>query len=358
MVNCRTILLLAVTMLLCAGCGGEVTPVAAKPVFFTATLPPTSTLQATPTISPPVPTLAVVETAEVILVEGMTTAQVNVRAEPSTASASLGLVGIFAKVQIAGRDSSGSWIQILYAESPTGKGWVRAEYVQVNSGAEIRPVDVSPASGAGAGGVVIQKVNARSGPGVEFELLGVLNPNDLVSITGRDSSGEWLQIEFAASPDGKGWVTAEFLQAANLDSLPVIGAAVEETPEPPVETAPVIAAQTAAQDGDSIQSPLAAVVFSATGSRALQVQGDVSAPQGDAEDWVGFAFERGVVAIEATCGGGGLRVELWNAGASVKSFSCGERVTVQAAADGDFFLRLVQSEAGYTAYTLTLEISP
>jgi uncharacterized protein YraI len=356
MVNCKPIFLLSACVFLCAGCTGDVTPVVAEPVFFTATLPSTTTLQATQTIAPPAATFAVAETVELILVEGMTTTQVNVRAEPSTASASLGLVGIFAKVQISGRDSSGSWFQIVHAESPAGKGWVRAEYVQVNSGAEIRPVDVSTASGAG--GVVIQKVNVRSGPGVDFELLGVLNSNDLVSITGRDSSGEWLLIEFAASPDGKGWVTAEFLQAANFDNLPVIGAAVEETPEPPVETAPVVAAQTAAQDGDSMQSPLAAVAFSVTGSRALQVQGDVSAPQGDAEDWVGFEFESGEVVIAVNCEGGGLRGELWNAGASVKSFLCGEQVTAQAVANGDFFVRLFQSEAGYTAYTLRLEVMP
>ncbi len=349
MVNYKLIFLLLASVLLCAGCTGDMTPAIAEPVFFTATLPPTSAPQATQTIAPLAPTLAIAETAGLILVEGMTTTQVNVRVEPSTASASLGLVGIFVKVQVSGRDASGSWFQILYAESPTGTGWVRAEYVQVNSGVEIRPVDVSPASGAG--GVVLQKVNVRSGAGVDYELLGVLNSNDLVSITGRDSGGGWLQIEFAAAPDGKGWVTSEFVRAVGVENLPLIGAAVEL--EPLDRAQPL-----AVQDGDSMQSPLAVTVFSVTGSRALQVQGDVSAPDGDAEDWVQFKSNGGVVVIEAACPQSAMRVEVWNAGASVKRFSCGERVTMNVAADSGFFIRLVQDEAGYTRYVLKLEVLP
>lgn len=354
--NRRLVLALVISMFLCAGCGSESAPVAATPDFFTATLPPTPTIQAVQTIPPPIPTSTV--EAEEVLVEGMTTTQVNVRAEPSTASASLGMVGIFVKVQIAGRDASGIWYQILYAESEAGKGWVRAEYVQVNSGVGIRPVAVSPASGGGAAvsGVALQKVNVRSGPGVDYELLGALNSNDLVVITGRDAAGGWLQIEFADSADGRGWVAAEFLRAADVESVPSIGAVAEETPVPSI--APEAALQVAAQDGDSMQAPLAVTVFSAMGSRALQVQGDVSAPDGDAEDWIQFKSNGGVVSIEATCPRSAMRVELWNAGTSVKSFPCGERAITDAAADNEFFIRLIQGEAGYTGYILNLEVLP
>ena len=56
-----------------------------------------------------------------------------------------------------------------------------------------------------------------------YDSLGVLSPNDVVFITGKDPSGAWMQIEFANAPDGKGWVASEFLKVDNLDSLPVIG---------------------------------------------------------------------------------------------------------------------------------------
>ncbi len=35
-----------------------------------------------------------------------------------------------------------------------------------------------------------------------------------------------------------------------------------------------------------MQAPLAETVFSPTGTQILQVSGDLSAPSGDAEDWI------------------------------------------------------------------------
>ena len=345
-----------IAMLLCTGCGCEITVGTATPDFFTATLPPTVTQQATQ--SPTLPVQQANSTEEPIQpVEGMTTTQVNVRAEPSTASTSLGVIGIFIKVQVIGRDASGSWYQVLYAESETGNGWVRAEYVQVNAGDEIRLVETTSGSGAGISGMVIQKVNVRSGPGTEYELLGTLNPNDLVFIIGRDAGNKWIQIEFAGAPDGKGWVTAEFLQVADIESVPQIGA-VEETPTPMVEIPTITAAKTAAQDGDSMQSPLAVTIFSPMGSRALQVHGDVSAPDGDIEDWIQFMPQGSIVSIQVTCTDAALRVELWNNGNSVDDFSCGEAVLADVVPGGSYFLRLIQTGTGYTGYVLNLEGIP
>jgi uncharacterized protein YraI len=292
-------------------------------------------------------------------IEGMTTAQLNVRAEPSTASASFGLVGIFARVQVTGKDASGSWYQIVYAESQTGKGWVRAEYVQVDAGAGIRLIETTSASGSSVNGMVTQRVNVRSGPGLESELLGVLNSNDLVFITGRESSGKWIQIEFADAPDGKGWVTAEFLQADNLDNVPLVGGIVEETPAPTIETPAMDSTvKTAFQDGDSMQSPLTQASLSPMTSRALQVNGDVSAPDGDAEDWIQFTSQSSAVSIQVTCPNNALNVELWNNGKPVGGFPCGEASVINVQPGDDYFLRLLQNGAGYTMYVLRLEIVP
>lgn len=358
-VQLKNILLCSTAIILCAGCGGianENSPTA-MPNFLTATLPPTLSRQATQTstLAAPMPSV-VVEEATPSPIEGMTTTQLNVRAEPSTASASLGMIGQFIKVQVIGSDTNRSWYQIIYAESQAGKGWVRAEYVQVNAPAEIPLVGTTSSSGA-VSGFVIQKTNVRNGPGTEFELLGVLNSNDVIFITGRDASGAWIQIEFASAPDGKGWVTAEFLQA-DMENAPLIGTAVDETPAPIVEMPTAASAMTAAQDGDSMQSPLAVTVFSATGSRALQARGDISAPNGDAEDWIQFTTFGGVVEVQVMCSSTTLRAELSNHEKLVDSFSCGEQFTVQAATGSNYFLRLIQSEDGYTEYILNLEVIP
>ena len=261
-------------------------------------------------------------------VDGVTTAQVNIREKPSTASASAGLLGIFSPIQITGRDASGSWLQIVYSESTTGKGWVRAEFVQVAAGVEIQPLAAESGSGA-----VTQKVNVRSGPGAEFDLLGVLNSNDQVFITDKNEGGQWLQIEFAAAPDGRGWVAAEFVQGDMPQPTPTVGAS------PPA---------LAATDGDSQQDPLAAVVFSVTGSRIFQVADEV-----DAEDWIRFTTWGGVIAVQLDCDDDSLLAELWQGGAPVKKFSCGDAFTTNLDA-GDYFLKLASNVRA--AYVLRVEV--
>jgi uncharacterized protein YraI len=348
-------------MTLCAGCVGNSATVTATPDFFTATLPPTlTTPQAAQTSTPaapvPVATSIAVEESNVSPIEGMTTTQLNVRAEHSTASASLGMIDIFAKVQVIGRDASGSWYQIIYAEAEEGKGWVRAEYVQVDAPAEIPLVETASGSGSAVSGLVIQKVNVRNGPGTEYEMLGVLNSNDVVFITGRDADGKWIQIEFASAPDGKGWVTAEFLKAENLESVPSIGETVKET----AGATPTLGAivMSAMPDGDSMQAPLIAATFSPMDSRALQVNGDVSAPNGDVEDWIRFTTNGGDVTIQVTCSSGALLAELWSNEKPVDGFSssCGDKSVVDITPNSDYFLRLTQNEPGYTKYILSMEI--
>jgi hypothetical protein len=191
-------------------------------------------------------------------------------------------------------------------------------------------------------------------------LLGVLNSNDVVSITGKDPSGAWLQIEFASAPDGKGWVTKEFLQVGNIETVPIIGASVEDTATPPEAVSTANAVVSAIQDGDSMQTPLTSTVLSRTGSRTLQVSGDVSAPDGDVEDWIQFTTDSGVVAIQVTCSNNTLHVELWKDGKPADGFllSCSGKSFVTVTSNSSYFLRLSETSAkepGYTKYILSVE---
>ena len=198
-------------------------------------------------------------------------------------------------------------------------------------------------------------------PVLDYELLGVLNSNDVVFITGKDPSGAWMQIEFANAPDGKGWVTTEFLQVGNVDTVPVIGEVVTETPTPlEVVSTPNAVAKSAMQDGDLMQAPLAVAHFSPTGSRALQVNGDVSSPDGDMEDWVQFTSYGEVVAIQVICSSNTLHAELWNGEKPVDGFllSCGDESFVTVTSNSSYFLRLSESkvnEHGYTSYVLNVK---
>ena len=70
--------------------------------------------------------------------------------------------------------------------------------------------------------IVQQQLNVRSGPGADFNSLGTLNPQDVARLIGKDANGAWLQIEFTSGPDGKGWISAAFVQAKGVESLPIL----------------------------------------------------------------------------------------------------------------------------------------
>ncbi|NOH03268.1 MAG: SH3 domain-containing protein [Chloroflexi bacterium] len=352
------LIIYAFAVLVCSGCGVKVVTEEAPivlPEFITATLPPTTVLLPTPTSPPPTPAPTLPP------VEGTTNTQVNVRAETNTASESFGVIPPFTKVQITGKESTGTWYQILYADSPTGTGWVRAEYIQAAK-AEIQVRELEAGFGSGVDALVVSGINVRSGPGTEYESLGVLIPKDVVLATGRDASGAWVQIRFSKSPDGTGWAAVEFLQVEDLESLPVVGEPAEAAEATPAMTESAGALPTAPADGDSTDAPLARGELSPAGSRAMQVQGEVSAPEGDHEDWIAFSSSTAGVSIQVSCEADALRVELHQAGSVTESFilPCGSGRALKIQPNEVYTLRLsaaAADEPQFIAYQLKIEAS-
>jgi uncharacterized protein YraI len=343
--------ILFAVIIACSGCAANET---ATPDFATAILP-TPLPQSTPVLSDSAPEVATEAPTVSTITEGTIITQVNIRALPSTASAALGTKNAFTKVQIIGQDSTGSWYQIAYADS---SGWVRAEYVQIQAGAEIPIVDAATHSLPGISALVTQKINVRKGPGTNFESVGALNPNDIVFITGKDSSGAWAKIEFAGAADGQGWVAVEFLKIENGD-VAQADSPTEETIVMPVSAPVSTGLPIALPDGDSMQAPLGTIVFSQTSARALQLNGDVSAPGGDTEDWLKFTSDNPVIAVESRCSGG-LLVELWKDGTRVEGFllECGVMKIIPVISNHEYIFRLFAPDTNmpsYTRYILNLE---
>jgi uncharacterized protein YraI len=366
--NCdvqKSIFLIAIFALFASACeqpasiDGATTP---TPFIITATLPPGAPVSSTETPSPP----ALPATA--IPVEGTTSTQLNVRADPSTAGAPLGIIGAFTQVPIIGKDPSGNWYKVLYPQGPDGMGWVTAQYVEVKDKDAIPVLGGAPGSGSGPGGVVTQQIYVRSGPGTDYSGIGTLNTNDVVTITGKDANSSWLQIEFPGGPDGKGWINAAFVQANGVDKLPILTGAGEvigtgtPTSIPPAPTPTLIPAP---QDGDSAQSPAINITFSPSGTRSLIYGSDVSAPDGDREDWVAFApYGKSVLASLECKGNGALNVELFQNSQPVNtSIACGDRRKPLALTGGQYYLIHLQAPAStgglqYTSFILTIETGP
>ena len=293
----------------------------------------------------------------------MTSAPLYVRSEPASASSQLGLIGPASPVQIVGKDPSGNWYEILYPQGKDGTGWVFAQYIQVENKDAI-PIVGGP-SGPGPRAVVVQQVNVRKGPGTAFASLGTLNPKDTVTLTGKDNSSAWLQIAYSASPDGKGWVAAGYMEATGLDGLPIVGEGGQlvgtGTPTE-IPAAPTPTLVPASDDGDSADMPAVNVKFGPGEAAAILYSSDLSAPDGDGKDWIGFTPYQTSVAISLSCEGtGGLTSELLLRGKSVPGWtglSCGGSTIASLSPKAEYVLELAPiPEAGQLVsvrYTLSI----
>ncbi len=319
----------------------------------------------TPLAAQPTPTPAPVE--------GITSTQVNVRAQPSTAGDVLGVIPANTKVEITGKDPDESWWQINYplGQGADGKGWITAKYVTTTSRPDV-PIlggnQEDPQHGNIA--IVQQQINVRSGPGTDFNSLGTLNPQDVVGLLGKDADGAWLQIDFPAGggPEVKGWISAAFVQASGVENLPIITEAGlivgTETPTgiPFTPTPTVIPAW---NDQDSSSRPIARVIFEPTGTQRFIYNGDLSSPEGDAEDWIAFRTYDPFVFVSLACqGSNSVELQFLENAVPVEPYiRCNEpihQVTVKDDAEVVIHLRAILSPGNlqYTNYILTIQTRP
>ncbi|MBI5292896.1 MAG: SH3 domain-containing protein [Chloroflexi bacterium] len=80
---------------------------------------------------------------------------------------------------------------------------------------------------------VSEQVNVRSGPGTNYDQVGVMVAGQTAPALGRSQAGEWIQIEYPGGPGNRAWVFALLvaLRAGTVDALPVVG-------PPPTPTLP------------------------------------------------------------------------------------------------------------------------
>ena len=82
--------------------------------------------------------------------------------------------------------------------------------------------------------VTFVTANVRAGPDRAYDIVGEVKRGQLLTVTGKNDNGEWLQIEFAAAPGGRAWVkiqdgTNQLVQPnAAANAAPVVTA-----PAPP-----------------------------------------------------------------------------------------------------------------------------
>jgi hypothetical protein len=65
-------------------------------------------------------------------------------------------------------------------------------------------------------------LNIHAGPGQTYPLIGVMGQGQTARIVGRSPDGQWWAIDFPATFDGLGWISAGPVMAVNTGNLPVV----------------------------------------------------------------------------------------------------------------------------------------
>jgi len=179
----------------------------------------------------------------------------NVRQGPSTDSDIAGRLPAGGTAPVVGRTEAGDWWQIEFDGSP---GWVSAEVVEFVGTADDVPVAATtePAAtdeaetaslaigttpeptqesaqaetGTPRVNIPTGGVNVRSGPGLDFDLLGRLEEGASAVVVGRNDLGDWWQIEFEAGENGLAWVADAVVDfTSDPQSVPFAGDTGEVT---------------------------------------------------------------------------------------------------------------------------------
>ncbi len=86
------------------------------------------------------------------------------------------------------------------------------------------------------------QINVRSGPGTEFDGIGVLLKDQTVPALGRTSGGDWILVEYLGVPGNQGWVYAPLVGVGGKE-LPIVVPPATPTPLVTATIDPTLAAQ-------------------------------------------------------------------------------------------------------------------
>jgi uncharacterized protein YgiM (DUF1202 family) len=228
-------------------------------------LPPTMTPDLPPGVTPSItPTASPTNAPTIEPMTGILLAPTNVRNGPGKGGNDrIGGLYFNQTVKVIGRNDAANWLYIVFADSPTGTGWVLKNaidlkgemgnlpiviypdgsdtprilppLIQTISGTPL-PLNAPPAGAKTAS--VTQLTNVRVGPSVGYLVLGVLQPGAVVTMTGRLQANAWVQIDYPSGLEGHAWISTSLLKPADgYSGLPYFNLlATPETDAKPTES--------------------------------------------------------------------------------------------------------------------------
>ncbi len=178
------------------------------------------------------------------------TQTLNVRSGPGTSFPVIGMLTGNDRVEVLFRDHAGTWWIVCCVQPGGQQGWVRSSFIRpdfdpalANQLIPIAPnlPVVSPPGAVGgelSATVNAERLNMRSGPGADFDIVGKLVRNNTVAVLARNEHGEWWYVCCAADATTRGWVSAPYLTPAfdSTAALQLIPLFVSASPTASVTT--------------------------------------------------------------------------------------------------------------------------
>ncbi len=163
---------------------------------------------------------------EMITISAVVYQTTNLREGPDTRYEILGRLAQDDTVQVFERESeSARWLHVITETGATG--WIPAFTVALEEGRSLEELPIFEAAfpNPGVDGIMTAtaygRVNVRSGPAIQYTIVGTLDVGDQVTVTARSNTlNDWLFIETDAL---EGWI-AFFTVQVNGDpnTLPVL----------------------------------------------------------------------------------------------------------------------------------------
>ncbi len=162
---------------------------------------------------------------------GKALTNLNVRSGPGLNYTKVGVIEAGQEIALLGIDPLRFWYQVEAPDGPEGKGWVSVDYVQTTDADELpvtgfqpanaNPDVPTPPSGSPAL-TALSVINIRAGPETNFQILGKLQQGQRAEILGVSPDGRWYAIRYTEADSGRAWVSADYVETENADSIEII----------------------------------------------------------------------------------------------------------------------------------------
>jgi uncharacterized protein YraI len=164
-------------------------------------------------------------------------AEIFVRTGPGNNFPAYGFAPLGANARVLGKSEDGLWLVVRIDPRVVGAGhgWVTAAYTRASNIEDVPvvaapeqtpPIVVEPPPSGAAVATAIDFVNLRSGPGINYLILGTVSPGATGEIIGRSEDGNWWQVKVPVNriSSGVAWVSANWVITANAANVPVVAA--------------------------------------------------------------------------------------------------------------------------------------